>query len=57
MLVLDDGADYLRLKDCDFKSGTLFQYSRARVEEAIVADNRFVDGTDLHGEQVNWTVR
>ncbi|GGN94183.1 glycosyl hydrolase family 28-related protein [Haloarcula pellucida] len=56
-LLLDDGADYLRLKNCDFKSGRLYQYSRATTEDAIVADNRFVDGVSLAGEQVDWTTR
>ncbi|MBX0324321.1 hypothetical protein EGH21_14925 [Halomicroarcula sp. F13] len=56
-LLLDDDADYLRLKDCDFQRGQLFQYSRATTENAIVADNRFMDGTTLAGEQVNWTTR
>ncbi|QIO24592.1 glycosyl hydrolase family 28-related protein [Haloarcula sp. JP-L23] len=56
-LLLDEGADKLRLKDCDFQRGQLFQYSRATTEDAIVADNRFIDGTTLAGDQVNWTTR
>ncbi|MBX0349763.1 glycosyl hydrolase family 28-related protein [Haloarcula pellucida] len=56
-LLLDDGADYLRLKNCDFKSGRLYQYSRATTEDAIVADNRFVDGVSLSGNQRNWSLR
>lgn len=56
-LLLDEGADNLRLKNSDFRSGQLYQYARATVENAIVADNRFVDGVALSGEQVNWTTR
>jgi hypothetical protein len=56
-ILLDDGADYLRLKDCDFQRGQLYQYGDATTENAIVADNRFPDGMALAGEQVNWTTR
>ncbi|MBX0324322.1 hypothetical protein EGH21_14930 [Halomicroarcula sp. F13] len=56
-LLLDDGADYLRLKNCDFKRGQLYQYERATTDGAIVSDNRFVDGVALAGTQENWTAR
>lgn len=56
-LLLDDGADYLRLRDNDFKSGQLYQYGGSTVEEAIVVDNRFLDGVSLSGDQVDWTTR
>ncbi|QIO24593.1 hypothetical protein [Haloarcula sp. JP-L23] len=56
-LLLDDGADYLRLKDCDFKRGQLYQYDRATTEGVIVSDNRFLDGVALSGTQQNWTAR
>ncbi|WP_332897233.1 hypothetical protein [Haladaptatus sp. CMSO5] len=53
-LILDDGADYVRLQNNEFKSGTLYQYSRASVKDAIVSGNRFMDGTSLSGIQDGW---
>ncbi|WP_276246288.1 hypothetical protein [Haladaptatus sp. YSMS36] len=54
-LLLDDGADYIRLQNNDFKAGKLYQYSRASLKNGIVTGNRFRSGTSMSGERTGWT--